>query len=260
MNASRPSRPTTMYDAAGIPRNPVGRGVRLDRTGGASARRVVRATSSIGSKRASIHGAISHHRTRRVAVREQQGRRRSSASTSSRTSAACRRRCRRAGRRTSPTAGCRRRRSGIPSRSADRPRRRSTRTACQLRPSMRPPPQARDGRRLASRLRDHRIRPRPCCARRRRHLRRAALSHRPAGRDRDLRRPVDRLPPDAGLGRHHRRRRDAGRVARAVGGRPERLPGAVRRAARRRPAPPHVQGDGPRRRARTRARRRAFTR
>ena len=73
---------------------------------------------------------------------------------------------------------------------------------------------------LVSRLRDSRIRPRPCRTRGGRHLRRVALPHGRARRHGDLRRPVDRLPADAGLGRHAGRRRDAGGVARAVGRRP----------------------------------------
>ena len=86
--------------------------------------------------------------------------------------------------------------------------------------------------------------------------RRAALPHRRARRHRDLRRAGDRLPPDAGLA-------SATPTATACrvellepwDDRAERLPRPLRRAARRRPAPPHVQGARPRRRARARARR-----
>ena len=120
MNASRPSRPTTMYDACGYHGMPsAGVCVLIARRCVCASRRAT--TTSIGSNRASIHGAISHDAARRRRRPGTAATRRSPASTSCRTSAACTRRCRPDAARTASTAGCRTRRCGTRARSVVRP-------------------------------------------------------------------------------------------------------------------------------------------
>ena len=114
--------------------------------------------------------------------------------------------------------------------------------------------------RLVSPACDRPLQPRPRRARGGRHVRSPALVDRNPWRSRDLRRPKHRLPTDASVAGHRRGRRHASGAVGALGSRAERLPRALRRASRRGPASPHVQGARSRCRDRTGPRARAFIR